>query len=779
MVDLITKATPYVYLRGPKSVGERGAQRTAEQIPMHCPVQVVLASRGRSEPQWINSNAVQAWGSETFDRNGPFWNHSNFMAELWASNGNMFLGIRAKPANARTAMLRLSLEVIVADIPVYERSSDGSIIVENSAPVVKETIIGTRLITHTGTTMYQPDNREFAKGNVIENYRDGSTVINGRTLGEVTMADGTKVPTRSKLYPIHDLEVDSFGRYGNNVGISYGTPTTVDAAPIDSVAVENNKSYYYRLACWERPDTNSTPVIQPGMSGENANDLTFKENTVYPVNKKPSSIGKVFIKAYQLLNDAQFPNEYGPFGRSFVYNNNIAQILTMVTAGFTYTTTAGAVQVIGEKAYDDIAEEYGRTESLAFSNPQNLNLLNFLTGHDINNVPYFAVDARSSHLYGGVSLANNAVIYATGGSDGLWYNADGSPATLANLRQLDLAARQIFSNADQMYQLGNMFRYPISAVWDSGWSMLTKLAMIDMLGLRPDIAVWTGTQSVIDDFVNIPGRVVEPLYLDGDLDGVPKDSTELLGGWDWCDINDDVTELARGNQLRSRYNLFPASAYHSTGTLYGAIWGHGEEYINDDSYDGILPFSFDRANQISKFCGGPAWVEGQRPNTWPNNMVTMFATARNTYRKLPALNKFWDTGINYVQFADTKGLFWPAQQTVYQNDTAPMNGINTMMAILYCQRAWCNVWKYLTGRDDLDDDQMIQESDRLMLAELENRFGPGISYTVESQILEADKEAGYIWRGRVNLYSNTPKTVGVFDIYSHRRSDLETAGVLA
>lgn len=778
MVDLITKATPYVYLRGPKSVGERGAQRTREQIPMHCPVQVVLAARGRSEPQWITSNGKQAWGAETFDRNGPFWNHSNFMAEKWSENGNMYLGIRAKPANAKTAMLRLSVEIIVADIPVYERASDGSIIVENSAPVVKEVVVGTRLITHIGVSMYQPDNRAFGKGNIIENYRDGSTVINGRALGEVTLPDGTKVATRSKLMPCHDLEVDSFGRYGNNVGMSYGTPTSVDAMPIDSVAVENNKAYYYRLACWERPDVNSTPVLQPGMAGENAIDLTFKEATTYPANRKASSIAKVFIKSYQLINDPQFPNEYGPFGRSHVYNNNIAQILTMATAGFTYTTTNGDVQVVGEKMYDDVAEEYGRSESLAFADPKNLNLLNFLTGHDINNVPYFAVDARSSHLFGGTSLANNAVVYASGGSDGLWYKSDGTPAYLANLRQFDLAARQIFSNPDQMYQLGNMFRYPISAVWDSGWSMKTKLAMVDMLGLRPDIAVWTGTQSVIDDFVNIPGRQVEPLYLDGDVTGVPTDSNELLGGWDYCEVNDDTTELARGNQLRARYNLFPASSYHSTATLFGAIWGHGEYYINEDAYDGILPFTFDRADRISKFCGGPSWVEGQRPNVWPNNVVSLFATAKNTYRKLPSLNKFWDAGINYVQFADTKGLFWPAQQTVYPNDTAPMNGINTMMAILYAQRAWCNVWKYLTGRDDLDDDQMIQESDRLMLLELEGRFGAGISYTVESEILQSDKEAGYIWRGRVNLYSNTPKTVAIFDIYSHRRSDLETAGLV-
>lgn len=778
MVDLITKATPYVYLRGPKSIGERGAQRTAEQIPMHCPLQIILGARGRSEPQWITSNAVKAFGAETFDRNGPYWNHSNFMAENWAGNGNMFLAIRAKPANARTAMLRLSLEVIVADIPVYDRSDDGSIIVENGTPVVVETIIGTRLITHTGVSMYQPDNREFGKGNIIENYRDGASVINGRPLGEVTLPDGTKVTTRSKLYPIHDLEVDSFGRYGNNVGISYGTPTTVDAQPTNAVAVENNKAFYYRLACWERPNANSTPVLQPGMSGENANDLTFKEGTVYPANKKASSISKCFIKAYQLINDPQFPNEYGPFGRSHVYATNISQVLNMVTGGFIYTGPTGDIQVVGEKAYDVTAEEYGRTEGLSFADPKNAALFNFITGYDINNVPYFAVDARSSHLYGGVSLANNAVVYATGGSDGLWYSADGSPADLVNLRQLDLAARQIFSNPDQMYQLGNMFRYPISAIWDSGWSMNTKLAMIDMLGLRPDIAVYTGTQSVIDDFVSIPGREVEPLYLDGDTTNIPTDSTELLGGWNWCEINDDTTELARGNQLRSRYNLFPSSAYHSTATLYGAIFGHGEYFINEDAYDGILPFTFDRANQYSLFCGGPAWVEGQRPTTWPNNVVSMFATAKNTYRKLPQLNKFWDAGINYVQFADTKGLFWPAQQTVYPNDTSPLNGINTMMAVLFGQRAWCNVWKYLTGRDDLDDEQMIQESDRLMLAELEGRFGDGVSYTVESEILEADREAGYIWRGRLNLFTNTPKTVAIFDIYSHRRSDLETAGVV-
>lgn len=777
MVDLITKATPYVYLRGPKSVNEAGAVRVPEQIPMHCPLVVVLAERGRSEPVWIKSNAVRTWGSKTFDRNGPYWNHSNFSAELLNGEGNMFLGIRAKPANAKPAMFRLSVEVIVADIPVYERASDGSPVINNSQPVIRETIVGTRLITHTGVSQYQEEDREFSKGRIIENYRDGSVVINGRTLGEVTI-NGTKVATRSRLIPIHDLEVDSFGVYGNNVGISYGTPTSNEASPIDTAAVLKNKAYYYRLACWERPSANETPVVQVTQTSANAIDLTFKENTKYPQNDKVSSISKRFIQSYQLINDPQFPNEYGPFGRSHIYTNNLAQLLTMVTAGYTYTTTAGDVQVVGEKAYDTTAEQYGRLEETFFSDPKNLNLFNFITGSDYNGVPYFAVDARSSQLFGGVSFANNSVHYATGGSDGLWYNADGSPASLINLRMFDLSARAIFKNADQLYSLGDRLRYPLSAGWDTGWSMETKLAYIDLLGMRPDIGIYTAPFSVIDDYQLVSTGTPAPVYLDGDMTQPAADVTALIDGWGWSEINDDATELARGNQLLSRYKLFPASTYHGTGTAFGAIFGHSEKFYNEDQYDGILPLIFDRLLAYAKFSGGPAWVPGMRPNVYPNNVVTQFLSAQGTYRPLAQMNRFWDANINWVQFADTKGLFWPAQQSVYSNDRAPMNGLNTIMAELYCQRAFTNVWKYLTGRDDLTDEQMIQESDRLMLAELDGRFGDGVTYTVASEILAADKVAGFIWRGRVDLYTSTPKTVAIMDIYSHSRTELEAAGIV-
>lgn len=780
MTDLITKGTPQVVRRGTKVVNERGAQRTAEAIPMHCPLIPIFAERGRPEPVWITTNSIQAFGSKTFDRNGPFWGHPNKLAEVMSGAGNMYLGIRQKPANAKEALFRLSAELIVADINVNQRSSDGSTMIEDTPngpqPIVREVIIGTRVVLHRGVGMYQPDNRAFARGNVIDNYRDGATVIGGRPLGEVTV-NGVKVATRSKLYPIHDLKVDSFGKYGDNVGISYGTPVSVAAAPIDVNAVEANKAYFYRVALHERPSERGTPVVQPTQAGELALDLTFKENTTYPQNGKPASITKRLIEAFQLVDDPVYPNEYGPFGESHVYTANIAQILTMLTSGYTYTTTAGDVDVVGEKAYDSDAEEYGRHSDVAFADPKNLHLFNFLTGADYNGVPYFAVDGANSHLYGGVSLANNAVQYASGGSDGLWYTEDGSPHTLINQRQFDESVRTMFENADALYQLGDCLRYPISAIWDSGYSMKTKLAAIDMLGLRPDIFVVTGTQSVIDDYGTVANRPNRPVYLDGDMTQSPEQANNLLGGWDWSKVNDDQTELSRGSQLKARYDLFPASAYFGTSTAYGFIVGHGEAFYNKDDYDGILPFTFDFAEKIARFAGGQAWVQGLRPNVYPNNLVTQFRKARGTYRKMAVANQFWDTGINYAQYVDTKGLFWPAMQTVYENDTAPLNSIMTMMAVIYAQRVAINVWKYLTGRDDLDDQQMIEESDRRILEEMDGRFDSGVSFRAESEILDSDREAGYIWRAKIHIYTNTMKTVGIFDVYSHRRNELVEAGV--
>ena len=214
----VNKATPRAILNGILDNSGRAVTAEAEQLPQNLPHLFLLTERGPTIPQLIGMDGLSAvYGAKTLDYSSAFANHQSVLAKTFIGNGNQVFIQRLKPANAKTAVLRLSVEVITSTINKYARNPDGTIqytigVDNQTVPVVEDTTVGHSLIWHIGTANYADEqSREFGRGTARE-FRNGDVVgIDGFSKLGIINNNGSEVTSISKLYPILDFNVASFG----------------------------------------------------------------------------------------------------------------------------------------------------------------------------------------------------------------------------------------------------------------------------------------------------------------------------------------------------------------------------------------------------------------------------------------------------------------------------------------------------------------------------------------------------------------------------------------
>ena len=178
----VNKATPRAILNGILDNSGRIVTAEAEQLPQNLPHLFLLTERGPTIPQLIGYEGVSAiYGAKTLDYSSAFANHQSVLAKTFLGNANQVFIQRLKPAGAKTAVLRLSVEVITSTINKYARNADGTIQYTistdgKSVPVVEDTTIGHSLIWHIGTDKYMDEPaREYGRGTARE-FRNGDGV---------------------------------------------------------------------------------------------------------------------------------------------------------------------------------------------------------------------------------------------------------------------------------------------------------------------------------------------------------------------------------------------------------------------------------------------------------------------------------------------------------------------------------------------------------------------------------------------------------------------------
>lgn len=502
-----------------------------EQIPAHFPLIYTLAGWGSYDGEVVSEVPTSIYGSDITDPNSPYGTHQSLLAGELLGVGNSVMCKRVKLEGAKQALIRLSLEVATFLKPVFKRDENNQVVYQivghERVPVIESYINGTRLIWHssiTGDEFYPENFKTFGTGIPLANIRPGTTVGNvpsyypKNTLshGSFTLdPNGATVQLSSTMYPILDALFVYDGDRGNRIGFTFTDVTTNNSTNINLSA--SLGSYLYGLQIIEiDPVTNRRTVIN-NLDGESTSQMVFGESVYNPRDNTVLSVKDILEEKYDLFEKVHF------------YKSNYDKVMKDIING----RSTGGIVVEGETNFF-----HESTESLAL-----YGIVDILRGVGTDGNPYTSFTVEDGPGFNGILINHQYPIMGMKGSDGLVYDASGAPNNLENLRLFDEAVKaELLNFGETGFDMRDMAKYPITTLWDTGFSIETKKALAGILARRRDVWIALATFTVADyiDVVEVDdsriscagastsaawyGSVLDAIEIDGDLYQFPNDT---------------------------------------------------------------------------------------------------------------------------------------------------------------------------------------------------------------------------------------------------------------
>lgn len=438
---------------GTQDLSKKTVNREAEAVPQHCPKFYLYTRKGPETPQLVSgAERTLMFGEESFDYRGPYANHATAFANVVNEIGNACMIQRIIPDDAGPqANFLLWLDVLPCPVSIYERNTDGSIKLVNSAPVVVETAPGYKVKW------------------VLTHYNTKSALSNGFGKATITAGDqtytGGATPVQSQRYPIYGFKSAFVGAYGNLCGIRLwaSTKLTSNAMPIRMMA--DKRAYPFNVSMIRQATPNTSPSIVPTLMNDQYVMVVAKPDVVDPSTQKQIFIGDTLLDSYQNTSDMNYPPLYGDFSTMEIYQNNIDLLISLFhTAEIPYITTWSDFTALEADRY----------------------LFNFISGLSSEGVSYQTyqfVDAANA-----IRLTEFTNIFASGGSDGTMNDANFAISVGTELeRYLDPSdpLQEDAVNVESIF-------------YDSGFPLATKYKAISFIALRKDTFLSLSTHDVND-----------------------------------------------------------------------------------------------------------------------------------------------------------------------------------------------------------------------------------------------------------------------------------------
>ncbi len=679
MSIVIKNAAPRPILTGFKDESGRALPTVREAIPQHLPLVYIQTQRGPIDPQLVaGRDMLTMYGDTSFDERSKYFSHQTMVATTANGNGNVVMVKRVIDDAAKRASLVLCLEIVEDDLPAYQRESDDEVVRDST---------GAKLV-QAGVTIPGYRLKWSNKSLTDINNLAGELKVTGTLVG--------RAGSSSSVYPIMAIRL-GYGEYGNNIGLRLFHSGPTSSNPTDISVIESQRAMIYRGQYVERADAYSIPKVTTTISAEQFVEFAFAKNVINPKTDMDLDSGRL-IREYRSIDPTTgFIPVYGPIDDLYVYDNNIDEILGLLYA----------------------AENVANPGAVA-----DKNMINILTGLDYNSIDHYAVLVDSSSL----QMTEGTTHYALGGSDGLV-----SEATLDSL-----VKTECLSNWENIeYPLVDSARYPFSIVYDSGFSLETKKAIIGVIGYRRDISVTVCTQNVLEKENSI------------------SEETSIM------------------TALRAYARLLPESTLWGTPVCRCVVIGHVGEKLYS-KYPRKLPLVMELVEKRSKYMGaGDGKMKSQFAyDNSPYNRIETMIRVNHPWKPEVVRSKDWELGLNWVQHADRSQLFFPAIQTVYDDDTSVLNSDINMLICVDIAKMSEEVWRRMTGNSSLSDDQFLEKCNTTLSSLVEGRYDNRVVIVPNSYFTEADVARGYSWTMDVAVYMNNMRTVGVLNVITRRQRDL-------
>lgn len=693
MSETIINGAPMTLFQGIKDNSTRKLPAVAQAIPTHLPLFPLYTKKGPTTPQLVvGSSLTDTYHVDSFDYRKAWSNHATVGANIANAAANQLFVWRVKPDDAAPpATLRLSIDLLGMLLPVYQRNTDGTIkydVNNNPMVVVGETVPGFKAKWVIGP---------------VPTAQDGSSTFGAGAQGVGDQVDQT---TQSVRFPIADFEVSSFGSWGNDTGLRIWAPTISSSIPVNDSMVSTVKSYPIRIACISRADASSTPTITSTLNGEQYIEVCLKPDAIDTTVDKVVSITDNFLPSWQSVNVPGQADVHGPFGRFHIYDANVKNVLDQVYAA--------------EHTYFDAFSDF----TGAADEKYNFNLFG---GVSTQNIPYHTYQVVTG-TPNSVRLSETSNLYAQGGTDG----------TMNDTAFATSVASMMTAFADKSSPYQDMAKYPLSAIWDTGYPLTTKYALINLIAIRKDTAVFLGT--------GVAGAA--PL------------------------TSDQESSLALA--LKTRLQVFPESDYFGTHVVRGVVVSRTGKLLSSQ-YTDRLPLTIELLSKVCNYMGSSdgIWKSVYSFDSDPLNQVTMFSDINAIYTPAAVRNKDWKNGLMWPESYDIRSTYFPAFRTVYDDDTSVLNNIFTMMGCVELQKVGDRVRRKFSGNTEITKTQLIERVTRETIDQTKGRFDGRFIIIPEAFYTTADDARGYSYNLRIKIGANNAPTVMTLSIEANRLEDLQ------
>lgn len=432
-------SAPQLLLSGFDDRSVRPQPAVATATPIHCPLFFGFFERGPEVPLLVSgADLVNTYGEKSLDYRGPYCTHVTPFIRVANENANAMMLMRLRGAGASVATMRISIDLLPKELPIYERDADGYYVRSNGD------LVETGDFTPGFVGRWVVEQMAGGVGTALT--RAGSMSENG---------------VQSTIYPVLDIPVSSFGAWGNNLGIRLWAPTTLGSDPIDDDLAIQQQSYLYRLQVVERANERATPTVWQSIFDDRYVEFSLKEGAINTRVDSDLFVDRVVLDRYRDMQSTPVP-KYGPFENFFVYHNHVKTLSELI-----YQNEV----LVSDSLPDEAGAEY---------------LINLFGATELNGAPYHSLILEGA-LESAPEFVENATHYFVGGSDGVMGNEAYNSAVLTQLTTLSTSP----------LNWEDMARYPFSAFYDSGFDIDTKMAIGRWLGVRKNVHVALGVQDVL------------------------------------------------------------------------------------------------------------------------------------------------------------------------------------------------------------------------------------------------------------------------------------------
>ncbi len=678
MSTTILNNTPMVVFEGIQDLSVPKQLPNVENLPIHLPLVYIQAAWGDTKPELVMAgDFTRLYHEDSINPRLPYINHATVGLKLTLAEGNSCFVKRVVSETARKSSMTIVLNVDTTPgvINEYARDLNGTVIEDaNGAPTFNAPAVPVVGGAKLKFSVVPTSAFEVEPG-----------VFDFSSTGE----PGTK------SYPILTTEAPHYGVRGDRTGIQLWTASGKANFKADPDTIEQNQSLIFGSRLIEKA-LNNTPIVIENRYSASVHEFCFKPGAYSAKTNVDLNLNGLIDKwADDGVLDGLSPT-YGPLGKIIFHSGNLDEILDQLLV---------------------IENDLAPTETTKW-------MLDFLTGIDVNGVHHY-----------GFQIDKTGALFTEGRT---YYLMEGNDGDLSLEAFDQLVANELdYGYEVSDYPLMNTARYNWSCIYDTGFTLPTKLKFFKWLGRRPDIYVTVGTFTAGE----------APLTIE--------------------------EEISIGTYLHSAASIYAESDVYGTPVVRAVIMAQSGQLIGDPYKERVGAICEIMAMR-ARYCG--AAVGGMKPSfdydSAPTNQSRLLYKLNYTYMTKTATNTAWSAGLNFLSDFDRRKTAYYGLQTVYSIKESVLTSEINMQIFVDVTKKCEQVWRELTGNVKLTKDQFIKRSNERLIELTAGLYDGRVVIIPDTHFTAIDSNRGYSWTLTVTIGANTMKTVETVNVVAKRIEQL-------